>query len=331
MNELEGLIQALGPRARTRVVASVQHRDRSFPLYSIALGSEDPRAPSIGLFAGAHGLERIGSEVVLAYLRTVTELLRWDQAFQERLKNSRLVLMPILNPVGIVNFTRSNGNGIDLMRNSPLDGEEKGGPFYPGHRHSNKIPWYRGAKGAEMEIETKALLEVVEKELLTSRISFSIDVHSGFGARDRFWFPFAHSRKPFPYLPEAYALKRLFDRTYPHNFYVYEPMSKQYTIHGDPWDHILLESRKSQSHGLFIPFTLEMGSWAWLKKNPLQVFKKLGIFHPVMPHRRDRILRRHIGLFDFLHRAALSPEAWLYQSHELRSENMQRAMDLWYA
>lgn len=327
---LEALISGFGARARTRVVAEVHYKEKSYPLHSVVLGSTDPQAPAIGFFAGSHGLEKIGSEVVISYMVTLLQLLRWDRTFQERLKYSRLVFMPLINPVGIVHRTRSNGNGIDLMRNSPLNAEGKMGLLYPGHRFSPQLPWYRGIEGAEMEVETKALLDVVDKELLTSRLALSVDVHSGFGAMDRFWFPYAHSRKPFPYLPEAYALKGLLDQTYPHHFYKFEPMSKQYTIHGDPWDHILLESRNKPGHGLFIPFTLEMGSWMWLKKNPLQIFSKGGVFDPVKPHRRNRILRRHLNLFDFLHRSALSPEAWLYQTDAVRSENMQRAMKLWY-
>lgn len=213
--------------------------------------------------------------------------------------------MPIVNPVGIVNFTRSNGNGVDLMRNSPLDGEEKGGPLYPGHRHSKRLPWIWGILGAEMEVEVKAIMDVMEKEILTSRIALTVDVHSGFGAQNRFWFPYAHSRKAFPYLPEAYGLKKLYEQTYPHHFYIYEPMSRQYTIHGDPWDYILNESRKKADHGLFIPYTLEMGSWAWLKKNPTQIFSKMGVFHPMMPHRAQPDFAPPPGLFDFLPPRAL--------------------------
>jgi hypothetical protein len=330
MTDLESLIEGFGIRARARVVAEVHHKDKTYPLHCLSLGSPDPEAPTIGFFGGVHGLEKIGSEVVLAYMHTLLELLRWDKNFQDRLKVSRLVFMPLLNPVGIVNRTRSNGNGIDLMRNSPLDGEEGTGPFYRGHRYSAQIPWYRGVEGAEMEIEVKALIEVVEQELLGAKIALAVDVHSGFGAKDRFWFPYSHSRRPFPHLAEAYALKGLFDLTYPHHFYAFEPMSRQYTIHGDPWDFMFEENRKQTNHGMFIPFTLEMGSWMWLKKNPLQVFSKDGVFHPTLPHRRNRILRRHLNLFDFLHRAVLSPQAWLVQSEEVRLLNTQRAMELWY-
>jgi hypothetical protein len=330
MTDLESLIAGFGKRARSRVVAEVQHKDKSYPLHCVVLGSQDPKAPTVGFFAGVHGLEKIGSEVVLAYMHTLLELLRWDKNFQGRLEHSRLVFMPLLNPVGIVNRTRSNGNGIDLMRNSPLDGEESGGPFYRGHRISPKLPWYRGVEGATMEIEVQAMLQVLEEEILQSKLAFTVDVHSGFGAKDRFWFPYSHSRKPYPYLPEAFALKALFDMTYPHHFYGFEPMSRQYTIHGDPWDHTFEDHRKRDGHGFWTPFCLEMGSWNWLKKNPLQVFNKDGVFNPMLPHRRSRILRRHLNLFDFLHRAVLSPEAWLQQSQAARAQNLQGGLDLWY-
>lgn len=332
MDVLESLIESFGTRARSRRIAEVSYKEKTFPLYCISLGSQEPTAPALGIFAGAHGLEKIGSEVVLAYMRTLLELLRWDKHFQHRLQHSRLVFMPIVNPIGIVNRTRSNGNGVDLMRNSPLEGEGESGSahVYRGHRITPNMPWYRGPEGAEMEIETRAILEIVETELLSSSLSFSVDVHSGFGAKDRFWFPYAHSRKPFPYLAEALALKEMYDGTYPNHIYEIEPMSRQYTINGDPWDYIFEENRQRKGANFYIPFCLEMGSWMWLRKNPLQVFSKGGVFDPVLPHRRSRILRRHITLFDFLHRALLSPESWLQLSAEHRQQNMRKAMELWY-
>ena len=330
MTDFQSLIAEFGSRARVRKVAEVNHRGTTHPLLSLSIGSEDPRAPSLGFFAGAHGLERIGTEVVLAYLHTLLELMRWDQTITERLKYSRLVFMPLINPMGLIKRTRSNGNGVDLIRNSPLDAEEPGGPIYRGHRISPRLPWYRGPAGAELEVETKALFEVVETELLQSTVSISVDVHSGFGALDRFWFPYAHSRRPFPFLAEAMRLKELFDISYPHHFYVVEPMSRQYTIHGDPWDYLFERQRRRPGAGFFLPCTLEMGSWIWLKKNPFQIFLKHGVFNPVVPHRRKRILRRHLNLFDFLHRAILSPEAWLHQAADARRRHVERAMGLWY-
>lgn len=331
MDELEWLIEQFGDTARTRVVDTVHLKDREFPLYCIEIGSKRKEDPTVGFFGGVHGLEKIGSEVILAYMRTVLELLKWDNGFRARLENTRMVFMPIVNPVGIVLRSRANGNGVDLMRNSPVEAEDPGGPMYRGHRFSPRIPWYRGPLGAPMEIEAQALCRVVQEELFPSRLSVAVDVHSGFGARDRFWFPFAHSRKPFPHLPEVYSLKELFESTYPHHFYVVEPVSRQYTIFGDLWDHLYIEHQKATGgKASFFPWTLEMGSWMWLRKNPTQIFSPFGAFHPVKPHRRQRILRRHNNLFDFLHRAVMAPEAWLNFTDEARARKLKDAMGLWY-
>ena len=326
----ESLIEGFGSLARTRVVGHATYKDKSYPLHCLTIGSQDPEAPAVGYFAGVHGLEKIGSEVVLSYLQTLLELMRWDKHFQDRLKSTRLVFMPLINPVGIVQRTRSNGNGVDIMRNSPLEAVESGGGIYRGHRLSRHLPWYRGPEGVEMEIETRALIEVVEQELLPSKVALAIDVHSGFGARDRLWFPYSHSREPFPQLAECYALKSLMDRTFPHHVYVIEPMSRQYTVFGDPWDFLYQAHWRNKPENLFIPLCLEMGSWAWLKKNPLQAFSKHGVFNPMLPHRRSRILRRHMYLFDFLHRAALSNEVWREQTTDARALNHAKAMELWY-
>jgi hypothetical protein len=330
MDELEELIAEFGDQARVEVIDTAQYKERSFPLYVIEIGSKNLADPVVGFFAGVHGLEKIGTEVILAYMHTVLELLRWDHGFRERLKTTRLVFMPIVNPVGIVLRSRANGNGVDLMRNSPVEAEEGGGPIYRGHRISPRLPWYRGPEGAPMEIEAQALCRVVEERLFPSKLAIAVDVHSGFGARDRFWFPFGHSRRPFDYLPEVFGLKELFDKTYPHHFYIIEPVSRQYTIYGDLWDYLFLKHQQKFNEPRFFSWTLEMGSWMWLRKNPAQIFNRDGIFHPVKPHRRQRILRRHNNLFDFLHRALQAPEAWLNQSPEVRVQKNQQALDLWY-
>lgn len=330
MDDLEALIEAFGPYARTRVMDTATYKDRAFPLYAVELGSQNPEDPVVGFFGGVHGLEKIGSEVILAYMRTVHELLRWDRGFQERLEKTRLVFMPIVNPVGIILRSRANGNGVDLMRNSPVEAEEKGGPIYRGHRISPRLPWYRGAEGEAMQLESRALCQVVEEMLFPSKLAIAVDVHSGFGARDRFWFPYAHTRLPFDYVPEVYALKELFESTYPHHFYVIEPVSRQYTINGDLWDYLSLKHKETAKKPTFFSWTLEMGSWLWLRKNPAQIFSRDGIFHPVKPHRRQRILRRHNNLFDFLHRAVLSPAAWVEMAESEREKRRKLAMDLWY-
>lgn len=331
MDLLEDLIAENRDLLRVQVIDEVSLEDRKFPLYVLSVGSENLEDPVIGYFGGVHGLEKIGTEVVLSQLSTVLNLMRWDESFKQRLKRTRLLFMPIVNPVGIVLRTRSNGRGVDLMRNSPLDGTEIGGPIYRGHRIGPMLPWFRGWEG-EMEIESKALCKVVEEQLFPSKLAMAIDVHSGFGAKDRLWFPFAYSEKPFPFLAEAHAFKSIYDQTYSHHFYEIEPVCRQYTINGDLWDYLFLKKYESSanSKGVFIPWTLEMGSWMWVKKNPLQVFTKFGVFHPIKPHRYNRILRRHINLFDFFHRSILSAQSWSELSPASYKEHLNKAKRLWY-
>jgi hypothetical protein len=329
---LERILKSLKGRARVNVEAVVEHRGIEFPIHSIVIGSEDKTVPVLGIFGGVHGLERIGSEVCIAWLQTISEMLNWDDTFRRRLERSRLVFMPIVNPVGMYHTWRANGNGVDLMRNAPIEAEEEPAFLLGGHQFSNILPWYRGEKiGAEhMEAEAKALCDFVVREVFPSRLAITVDMHSGFGSIDRFWFPYAKSKRPPPHMAEIAALKRLFDRTYPNHFYRIEPQAKQYTTHGDLWDWLYDRSRAEASHGTYIPWTLELGSWLWLKKNPRQVFSSLGPFNPVQPHRLQRILRRHLTLFDFLHRAVLSPSGWIDLDQNSRGEMERRAHELWY-
>jgi hypothetical protein len=82
-------------------------------------------------------------------------------------------------------------------------------------------------------------------------------------------------------------------------------MSQEYVINGDLWDYLFDECQTSGTDTVFMPLTLEMGSWSWLRKSPMHLFLRHGLFHPLLPHRQQRILRRHLTLFDFLSRAAL--------------------------
>lgn len=332
LETLERLLRSLQGRARIEVEAKVAHGGMEFPIYSIAFGSEDKSAPTLGIFGGVHGLERIGSQVAIAWMQTILEIMTWDETFRERLQHSRLVFMPIVNPVGMFLTRRSNGNGVDLMRNSPVIAEEDPGFLIGGHRISSILPFYQGnvRDASTMEVEAKALCTVVEREIFPSPLSLTIDLHSGFGSVDRLWFPYAKSRKRPPNLIEIVALKRVFDRSYPNHFYRIEPQAAQYTTHGDLWDWLLDRKLQSSPDDLYIPWTLELGSWLWLKKNPRQIFSSLGAWNPVQPHRIQRILRRHLTLFDFMHRALISPEPWTRLAENDRAQLLRRANEQWY-
>ncbi len=330
--ELERILEDIGPRARVKVLGQVHHQELSFPLYSISLGSQDPSAPALGLFGGVHGLERIGTQVLLSYLRTVSELMRWDAGIAALLEKSRLVFFPLVNPGGMYLLSRANPSGVDLMRNAPVHADKMPAlALFGGHRISPRLPWYRGPAGAPMETEATALCDLVRSELLTSKVAIALDVHSGFGTKDRVWFPYAKTKKPFPHIAEILALKLMLDRTYPNHIYHVEPQSAQYTTHGDLWDYLYDEHRKTESPGFFLPLTLEMGSWVWAKKDMRQIFSVLGAFNPMQPHRLQRTLRRHLLFLDFLHRAVLSSNDWLGLAKEKKDPLKRRALELWYA
>ena len=298
-------------------------------LETVALGNPSLDVPAVGFFAGVHGLERIGVGVLLTYLRSLVERLTWDVTLQHQLEQVRLVFMPLVNPGGMLRGTRANPRGVDLMRNAPVDAEDPVPWLIGGHRISAALPWYRGKAGAAMEVESLALCETVERELLSRPFSIALDCHSGFGAIDRIWFPRAHTRRPIEHLAEVHALDGIFAASHAHHRYRVEPQSRQYLAHGDLWDHLYERGRAGPPGRVFLPLTLEMGSWLWIKKNPRQLFSRQGIFNPLIEHREHRVLRHHLPWLDFLTRAAASYQRWL--PHGSRRDDHHRiAVDRWY-
>ena len=331
--ELERVLELLSGIAQVTTEAVVPYKNFEFPLYSICIGSSDKSHPTIAYFGGVHGLERIGTDVVVAYLRTLAELLRWDKDLQRRLQTTRLVFMPLVNPVGMYLTRRANGNNIDLMRNSTIVAQGEAPFLLSGQRLSPHLPWYRGfaTQESEMELEARTVINFVKREVFPARCSLALDVHSGFGMMDQLWFPWAYTKTPPPHINEITALKNLLDKSYPYHFYKIEPQALNYTTHGDLWDYLYQEHMKTNSDSVFIPWALEMGSWMWLKKNPLQVFSSLGPFNPMLPHRARRIRRRHITLFEFLFRAIGNPGAWLTLDNQAKLNASEQAKALWYA
>ena len=329
LSALERILELGADKLDVRVVRHVAMPDgHQLPVYAIALGNPDPGVPIVGYFGGVHGLERIGAEVVIAYLQSLVMRLQWDSTLHQQLDSLRLVFMPIVNPGGMALGTRANPHGVDLMRNAPVQAQEPVPFLVGGQRYSARLPWYRGVKNAPMEIENQAICEVIEREFFPRAFSLCVDCHSGFGTRDRLWFPFAHKREPMAHLAELQALKNIFVQSQSYHRYVVEPQSLQYLAHGDLWDHLYLQSLASPQH-IFLPLTLEMGSWLWVKKNPRQLFSRHGIFNPLIEHRQQRVLRQHQSLLDFLSRAASGHRLWLPGGEQRASLHAQALQD-WY-
>lgn len=309
-------------------IASVEWNGLNFPIDIIVIGNQSKEAPCLGFFSGVHGVERIGAQVVLAFLESLIERLYWDETLQILLNKITLVFMPIVNPVGIFQQSRCNGNHVDLMRNAPVDAVDKVPHFVGGHRISKRLPWYRGKKGDPMEIESQALVDVVNNYVVTHNKSLTVDCHSGFGWFDRLWFPYAYSSKPYKLIAEVTAIKNIFDISYPyHHYYQIEPQSLAYQTNGDLWDYLAITNEDKD----FIPLTLEMGSWLWLKKNPRQIFDVFGAYHPVKEHRIKRVLRQHMPLLDFLVRVIAYHKNWWPEENRVREHLWHEAINLWYS
>ena len=328
LQELERIVAAAGANVQCEVACEARHGGRALPVYAITLGNPDRCVPAVGYFGGVHGLERIGARVVIAFLHNLVMRMAWDASLRQLLEQVRLLFMPLVNPGGMARGTRANPAGVDLMRNSPVECVDSVPFLVGGQRFSAGLPWFRGVPGAPMEPESAALCAWVEREMLGRPFSLALDCHSGFGMLDRLWFPYAHRRAPFEQLPELHALHAIFDQSHTHHPYVFEPQSRQYLTHGDLWDHLVLRAA-ARGAGVFLPLTLEMGSWIWVKKNPRQLFSRHGIFNPLIAHREQRVLRRHLPLLDFVLRAAAGHALWLPAGAE-RDEHRRHGLARWY-
>lgn len=309
--EVEQLADQYRGLLNVEKLGEVSHGKYQFPLYGMSMGSTKPDAPVFGLFGGVHGLERVGSHVLIAFLKTLLYRTRWEKDWEQFFSECRLVTIPIINPLGMALVRRGNGNNVDLMRNSPINAD--GGKLIPlvsGHRVSPRLPWYRGVEGAAPEKENQAVFDFCEKYFFKSQKVITLDLHSGFGLKDRLWYPWSSSTTPFPHEPEALQLKKLLEETYPYHVYTVEHQSLNYSNHGDLWDWIYQAYMNANPDGQYLPLTLEMGSWLWVKKNLWQVFSWEGLFNPVKKHRYARTMRRHNHLLELLLKASRYHEPW---------------------
>ncbi len=325
--KIEALIELGESHLIARQLVEIDFRERRLPVHAIQLGGSDPALPAVAFIGGVHGLENIGIEVVLAFLETLLQRLQWDEGLPDYLGHVRLLFIPVVNPAGVVASTRANAHGVDLMRNAPVEAETAVPFLLGGHRISHRLPWFRGLPDQPMQAEARVLCDAIDAHFADSAFCLSLDCHSGFGLEDRIWFPYACRRQPITHLVETWALSQLLSRTYPHLNYVFEPQSRHYTTHGDLWDY--LYDQRADSAVPFLPLTLEMGSWRWVKKNPLQLLHRHGMFNPVLPHRIKRILRRHLVFMNFLIHAARSHQNWRPRAAQRQLYDMA-ARKKWY-
>ena len=110
--ELDALIRHGERHLRVTTVHQVPMGQISLPIHVIELGSQSPNAPVIGFFGGVHGVERIGSQVLMSWLHSLIHRLQWDDQLHRRLEKVRLVFMPMINPGGIWQRTRRHASRL---------------------------------------------------------------------------------------------------------------------------------------------------------------------------------------------------------------------------
>src|SRR5688500_17319939 len=74
----------------SKVLCHVPCEDDVLPIYALTLGNRAPNIPCVTYVAGIHGLERIGTQVVLAFLEGLLERLNWDQVLVDILQRVRI-------------------------------------------------------------------------------------------------------------------------------------------------------------------------------------------------------------------------------------------------
>ena len=298
--EYEALARKHPQFFRLRRILDVETRAGQEPLYAFELcdaAVSGTELPVLGLFAGVHGIEAIGVKILQRFLDHLLEQTEWNENIRLLLRRVKVVGIPIVNPAGYVAGTRSNGNGVDLMRNAPVESGVSV-PFLGGQSVSNLLPYFRG--NGQLERENLALVDLVRQELFRAPFALSLDIHSGFGMEDFLWTPWAREKGYPPHWGEYTRFCEVLDSTLKHHVYRFEPQSVNYCTSGDLWDYLFEESLIQDAGTLFLPLTLEVGSWVWIKKSPRSALRLRSFFNPMQPHRERRVLRRHLPLLNLL-------------------------------
>lgn len=276
-----------------------------FPIHSLEIGTEAAiKKNPVGIIAGVHGLETIGVRVLLDFLEYILSPNSLGYLPEIDKGKIGIVSMPIVNPGGVALKMRANPAGVDLMRNSGVDAE-KPMAFFGGHKISPKLPYYRGNT---MEPEARVLYRFLQKYFFESKkpLMNVLDIHSGFGTIDHVWWPFAYTKEKCKDEPLFLELANYLKETCHNVSFRYGPQSESYTTNGDLWDRFYIHFNEARKNGkeskksIFLPWTLEIGTWSDLKKDPLRALKKRGIFNPAKENKTERITGYRKFLTDFV-------------------------------
>ena len=104
IDTLKRLIAQHQHQFRHKSLANLYYRGEKLSVTAIELGQQQQPCPTVLFVGGVHGVERIGAQVVLAFLDSLLNRLPWDTHLQQLLKHVRLAFVPVVNPVGFLLF-----------------------------------------------------------------------------------------------------------------------------------------------------------------------------------------------------------------------------------
>jgi len=151
--------------AKLRQCASAQ----GTPIYHFDYPARQKHARNILVFALVHGDE----------LESGSIALRWMERLSNIDSRSRWRVIPILNPDGLKNKTRTNANGVDLNRNFPSK-DWNGNALTHWKKRKRKDPRRYPGPQAASEVETKCAMDHLED----FDPDFVISVHTPYGVLD---------------------------------------------------------------------------------------------------------------------------------------------------
>lgn len=235
--ELDKIINQNQDVIDVELLTDIPVNNIQLPVPMLTIGDAQTSKTTFFISAAIHGVERIGTQALLAWLQSLLQRYRWDGLWRSQfVTDVALVILPMVNPAGMYLNTRANANGIDINRHAPIEAEDPVPFLLGGQRISSKLPWYRGKQGEAAQAEFVVLEQVIERITSNNKPVIALDIHSGFGFKDQLWIPYAYRRQPINDVPMYMALKILWERNYPNHNYLFEPQSAAYLSHGDVWD-----------------------------------------------------------------------------------------------
>ncbi|GAL36591.1 zinc carboxypeptidase-related protein [Vibrio maritimus] len=78
----------------------IKHQGVEMPIQQLSFGSSHPSAPCLILTGSIHGVERIGSQIILAFIRSLLKRRQWDSQLNDTLNKIRILTVPVVNPWG---------------------------------------------------------------------------------------------------------------------------------------------------------------------------------------------------------------------------------------